>query len=257
MQVRGGFTSDVGTTRDINQDDIIFCQYEKNGKNFALGVMCDGIGGMQHGEIASKLVCRGLQEWFENVVSWIDMEKMNEKVLYAHLKDTVETLNQQVLDIYLNDKIRTGTTMSLIMIFRSKYYIIQVGDSRIYRYNKKLLQLTKDATLIDNSGEKAKQYLTNFMGKNEETFFTSSQGKLSNGDIFIFCSDGFYHKFVENDLQEFVWTQDEKEINEKCVKLVNYMKSRGERDNISVGIIKISDTNSFLNNIFKHKKKRN
>lgn len=257
MQVKGGFTSDIGTTRDINQDDIALCCYEKDGENFVLGVMCDGIGGMQHGEIASQLVCQGLREWFENIVSWINMKKMNEKILYAHLKDTVEALNQNVLDIYLNRRIRTGTTMSLIMIFRNKYYVIQVGDSRVYKYNKKLVQLTKDATIFDNTGEKTRQYLTNFMGKDEEISFTSSQGKIKNGDIFIFCSDGFYHQFIPTDLREVVLAQNNHEITEQCIKLVNFMKHRGEKDNISVGIIKISDNKTLLNQFMKKKKKCN
>lgn len=253
MQIEGCCFTNIGTTREINQDAIIFINQKKQKGNFALGAICDGIGGLEHGEVASGIVCDGLAKWYEDVKEWIDIKKVDETIIYCHLKDTIEVLNQKVLDYYKANGVRTGTTMSLIMILRQKFYIIQVGDSRIYRYRKHLQQLTEDETIVDYSGERCKKYLANFMGKAEVLKFSSVTGKIRAGDHFLFCSDGLYHRLLESDFdKKQLYYASTEELHHFCHDLVENMKERGETDNLSAGLIIIKGGNK-LKNLFQKK----
>lgn len=63
--------------------------------------------------------------------------------------------------------------MSLFMLVRNYYFIIQVGDSRVYLYREKRLhQLTVDASTTKLKNGRMKQYLNNYLGKSDELWFS-------------------------------------------------------------------------------------
>ena len=55
--------SEIGRVRKVNQDDVRF--YQKN-ENECPVVLCDGMGGHNAGEIASKMVCDDILETYKN-----------------------------------------------------------------------------------------------------------------------------------------------------------------------------------------------
>ena len=48
--------TDIGNGRPSNQDAYLLRQKEKNGKLYLLAVVCDGMGGLKKGEIASHYI---------------------------------------------------------------------------------------------------------------------------------------------------------------------------------------------------------
>ncbi len=238
MRLNGGCISDTGAVRKINQDAVFFRCMEQNGFYFALGAVCDGVGGLEHGEMASQSVIRGVEEWFEEISLWIDIEEIETEILYAHLLDGVEEWNIRVRNISLCENIHTGTTLSLIMIIRKNYYIVQVGDSRIYKYRYKLEQLTTDAVVTGFKNGEMKNYLANYMGKAEKLWFSEAKGVFQEGDMFLFCSDGGYHLLTERDVEEiYVNYREKTDLSEVSDQLIKRMITRGESDNVSMGII--------------------
>ena len=238
MRMYGGHTSHRGNTRKNNQDAVFLQCVEQKGEYFALGAVCDGIGGMEQGELASALIIGEIREWFQEVTAWLDISTVNPAVLFAHLKDGAENWNEKLREFCQREDIRTGTTMSLLLIIREHYYIIHVGDSRIYRYHDGLEQLTMDACVATMKNGRVKNYLDNYMGKSGELWFQALEGTVTGGDMFLFCSDGFYHRMTEEDL-DAVYRENRKKVDltESCERMVDTMMTRGERDNISLGII--------------------
>ncbi|MBD5552388.1 MAG: hypothetical protein HDQ96_14660 [Lachnospiraceae bacterium] len=238
MRLNGGCITDIGISRKVNQDAIFLRYMEKNGQYFAVGAVCDGIGGLEYGERASGLVIQEIRKWFGAIASWINIEEIKPEILCAHLLDGVEEWNAKVRNLSAAERIRTGTTLSLLLLIREYYYIVQVGDSRIYRYRGCLEQLTTDATVARLKNGKMKNYLANYMGKDEKLWFSTAQGTFREGDMFFFCSDGGYHFLTEKDVGEVYTNYGRKtDLKIELEKLLKMMISRGESDNISMGII--------------------
>lgn len=238
MRLNGGCASDIGRSRKVNQDAILFQCIEDSGQYFALGAVCDGVGGLEYGERASRLVIREVKNWFDAIAAWIDIPTMGAEILYAHLLDGAEEWNSKVQELSNSDHIRTGTTMSLILIIREQYYIVQVGDSRIYKFRQSLEQLTTDATVSHLKNGRMKAYLANYMGKGKNLWFSALEGTFQEGDMFLFCSDGGYHMLREEDVRTiYAGYTGKTDLTEISRKLTELMLDRGERDNISIGII--------------------
>lgn len=239
MKLLQGFYSDVGSTRSVNQDSIL-CRMIENKKNsFAIVAVCDGIGGLEHGEIASRIICECINETFDEIATWIDVDTVDADIIVSHMKDAVEEANQRLFDYKIMHGMQTGTTMSLLILLREYYYIIQVGDSRVYlmRYGF-LRQLTVDATVSSMVNGRMKSYLSNYMGKDRDVFYTVEEGSIRRDDLFVVCCDGFYHNLKVEDLNfdRRIFNSPDK-ANDKCRELVHLMMNRGDKDNITVGMV--------------------
>lgn len=237
MLFYGSCATDIGTSRKNNQDAILYKKISQKGNDFALGVICDGIGGLEHGEAASQCVIDSALKWFDDMASWIDIEMMNADILFSHFKDAAEDWNRLVRDMIVSKKINMGTTMSAILLIRDRYFIVHVGDSRIYRYNKRLELMTTDESMAKLRNGKMKLLLINYMGKEDVLSFYSAEGKISRGDIFLYGSDGFYHMFSDGDMGDICADIGIAGMDKICASVIGKMMRRGESDNISVGII--------------------
>lgn len=238
MKIRTACVSDIGSVRAVNQDAIVVKTLKKRKQMLAVGAVFDGIGGLERGELASALLAQELTEWIRLLPSKIDLLKVEPDILFAHFTDEAELLNERLCMFIREHGICTGSTMSAIMIVKDQYYVIQVGDSRVYRFHEFLEQLTDDETRYEEKEGRIRKKLSNYMGKKENLEFLAYQGKVYPGDRFLFCTDGFYHHFLASDITRML-NEDlrEKELKEELERLVGQMIQRGEHDNISVGIM--------------------
>lgn len=60
--------TDIGNGRPSNQDAYLLRQKEKDGKLYLLAVVCDGMGGLKKGEIASRYIVEVLKQWFDETL---------------------------------------------------------------------------------------------------------------------------------------------------------------------------------------------
>ena len=74
--------TDIGNGRPSNQDAYLLRQKEKNGKLYLLAVVCDGMGGLKKGEIASHYIVEVLKQ---NQNAPVSVEKQV-AILYAVTK---------------------------------------------------------------------------------------------------------------------------------------------------------------------------
>lgn len=129
----------IGLIREKNEDNVLAIAHPKNAKVKML-LVADGMGGREHGEIASKYVTESLEKWFQNK----DIKVLNDTKKTAELLTKyIKTLNSNLIKKYGEDKL--GTTLTLAIINKKETLLANVGDSRGYIYkDKKLIQVTED-----------------------------------------------------------------------------------------------------------------
>ena len=247
VNIKGGFATDAGIRDSINQDAILLRAMEQNGEWLAAGVVCDGIGGLERGEEASKLVISAFDKWFQGICQWVKVATIDLNALTQHATEAVKQWNRDIRSYCDRENIKSGTTLSMIMLVRGSYFIVHVGDSRVYCYNQLLTSLTVNDTTRKNVNGVEKELLNNFLGKSDELKYKIYTGEIKPGDIFIFCSDGFYRNFMPQDLGPCIAKyQSGMSVHQICVEAINLMKARQEQDNISVGMIYTEHTKKGL-----------
>ena len=236
MKFITGCATSAGGYRRVNQDSILLDTKE----SFAFGVVCDGIGGLDNSELASTFVADAAAEWYHGLVEWLEPETAATDIIFSHLRDAAEDWNYRLCEYIRSEGLRCGTTMSLISLLRDSGLIIHVGDSRIYRYRRDsgLDQLTVDMVTSKMSGGRMKTYLANYVGRQDELSYLPIAFDISPDELYIFGSDGFYHKFTEQDAERVYYNLSHGDSPKAlCHELISAMISRGEHDNISVGLI--------------------
>ncbi|MGN0593673.1 MAG: PP2C family protein-serine/threonine phosphatase [Hominimerdicola sp.] len=249
-----GAHTDVGIKKSVNQDAISIKVAETPYDEVLMGTVCDGLGGLDCGEIASSYVLKKFTEWFSNQLVSILNDSKFEDVLKSQWYDLVFDLNNKLLEYGKEKNMKLGTTLTNILVFKGKYYVIHIGDTRLYEINRKIKQLTNDHTLVAREvslghitmeqakNDKRKNVLLQCIGvtpKLEPDFFS---GKTSKNTVYLLCSDGFRHKISENEiLDKFspaaILSKDD--IVKKCREVIEIDKQRMETDNITAGVIKI------------------
>ena len=58
--------TDVGIRKKTNQDSALVMEATTDKGNVLLTVVCDGMGGLAKGEVASAAVIDAFSKWFEN-----------------------------------------------------------------------------------------------------------------------------------------------------------------------------------------------
>ena len=206
------FASSYMGTRDYQQDSYFYFETAKG----ALAVVCDGMGGMEHGERASQIAVKTLAEDFNDWTGgsipdfFASEAKKIDKAVYE-LRDE----NGKKMD--------AGTTCVAVIVDGSQMYWMSVGDSRIYiiRGNE-VLCVTRDHNYgyrLDRMLEKGEidreQYdaekkraeaLISFMGLNglEMLDVNKIPFELEQGDRVLLCSDGLYKNLADGQLDELL-----------------------------------------------------
>src|SRR5262245_61107095 len=128
--------TDVGIKRDHNEDNFTIIETD------CLFVVADGMGGHASGEVASKLACEVLTEFYartrDEEVTW--PFKMDVRLGYHEnrLSCGVRLANLRIFQTASSEagKRGMGTTVVALSIVGEKMYVGHVGDSRCYRLRK-------------------------------------------------------------------------------------------------------------------------
>lgn len=245
-----GVISDVGLTKKTNQDAIFCTSAQLDNHTAVFGVICDGLGGLSHGEVASSNAIHTLHQWFQEVYPLI---YKNWDEVKSSLADCLSTYNQRLYEFAQSHNIRIGTTISGVLILDDIYMTVNIGDSRVYCIrNQELLQLTKDHSFVQRemdegrmteeeaSVDKRKNILTRCIGIELVVEADFTFGKILPQDCFFFCSDGARHLVTPDEfVQIFNNIKDKDDLKLRLAEVIRVNKVREERDNISIGCIYI------------------
>lgn len=245
--------SDVGIKKHTNQDSFLVKVAQTNLGKICLCVVCDGMGGLSKGELASAAVIRTFERWFEQDFP-LQLEKgFNADELKLSWDNMVLEQNQLLSKYAARNGTRMGTTIVALLIIKNEYYIMNVGDSRAYMLNEGLQLLTKDQTFVQYeldlghiTWEEAQNHpqrnvLLQCIGASEVVMPDFYYGQAQPDCVFVLCSDGFRHVISPEEIFERLNPQvlyNEQVMKENAIWLTELNKSRREVDNISVALIR-------------------
>lgn len=250
--------SDVGIKKNTNQDSVLIKQASTDYGEVLLSVICDGMGGLAKGEVASAALIRAFSEWFEKEFPFILYEEKETKGIdYNSLQRSwnqlIDKVNHRIADYGAGFHAPCGTTLVALLMTDNQYYIVNVGDSRTYQLNGSLHQITRDQTYVQRemdegrmTAEEARNHpqrnvLLQCVGASQVVIPDFYQGEYKKGEVFILCSDGFRHLITDEEFIKILSPQlltDEKAMRDAAVYCTELNKQRKESDNISVVIIK-------------------
>lgn len=241
-----GFT-DVGKRRENNQDNFCIKQVSEN---TCFAIVCDGMGGQNGGQLASKIACDIIEEHLLEIGEDLQLQKENIDESVEDIKSIMirgmSKANIAVHDESLRDDTYKGmgTTAILVVVIDDLAYITHIGDSRVYVLNdKKLSQVTKDHSVVQelvDQGELTqeealthpnKNMITRAVGVNLLVDIDYMKIPFEAGDKMLICSDGLTN-MVQDFVIENVLIQNNAE--ESCRQLIELSNKAGGFDNITV-----------------------
>lgn len=244
--------TDIGISKDTNQDSVLIKHATLDDDEVLLAVVSDGMGGLSKGELASATVIRAFAKWFDEELPY-ELEEVDMQVIGAKWSLLLKELNAQILEYSKENGVEgVGTTFSGILFIGNQYVIVHVGDTRVYHIGVSLTQLTTDQTFVAREisrgtltleqakTDKRRNLLLQCVGASKVVEPQVICGKTEKG-AYMLCSDGFRHEITEAEIYESLnpinlINKDAMHNNAKY--LIEQVKSREEKDNISVILIK-------------------
>lgn len=240
--------SDRGNVKETNEDSFSLSIAETDHGQLVMGLVCDGVGGFDKGELASGTTVQYFDDWFEKKLpellrsfSWGEIEK--------EWEESVKIVNQSILDYSKEKNISLGTTAIMALFYDEKLLMLNVGDSRLYEIGETLRQLSKDQSVVqrevdlgnlreeDMEKDPRRNVLLQCIGATRNLIPDTKILPVEKNKTYLLCSDGFRHKLepreIINALEPGVCTSDYN-MQTTLESLVKLVKQRQERDNISV-----------------------
>ncbi len=254
MEITSCYVSDIGTQKTVNQDSLAIKVAETPYGRVAMAVVCDGMGGLSKGELASAEVVRAFEQWFLNsLLSWMQ-RGCEVQELSSQWNGIVQQQNIKLVQYGHERGIRLGTTATVLLLLSDRYYLLSIGDSRAYEITDvRITCLTHDHSFVMrevDEGRLTRQQAENDPRRNillqcigasknvEPDFF---EGVTSHKTTYLLCTDGFRHRAMQEEMRETLCPSslwDANTMNAKLSFLVEQIKQRGEQDNITAVILK-------------------
>lgn len=242
--------TDVGIVKSINQDSVLMKHASSRVGEVLMAVICDGMGGLYKGELASASLTLGFAKWFDEELpaelQHLDMNRISRKLVFL-----VRDWNDRILAHGRELGVRLGTTCSAILFVGNRYVIVHVGDTRVYHAGVHLRQLTEDQTFVareiregrmtlKQAGEdKRRSLLLQCVGASGTVEPQVICGNTARG-MYMICSDGLWHEISAEELHTVLRSfpsGNKSRIREQARYLIDQVKDRQETDNISVVLI--------------------
>lgn len=236
--------TNVGKQREKNEDYFKVGTYE----GYNVYIVADGMGGYHGGEIASKLAT---EETFENILKAIDKGLINSpNGIGLTIIDAIKRANNKVYEYSRKDENlkNMGTTIIVAIEKDNKLYYASLGDSRIYKYTKKLEQITIDDTYVfallkDGiiTEEEAKVHpqrhvLTKALGIGKKIELSYNEVDIKEGDVILMCTDGITNMISNPKIEEILVKNKDTDLN-VADTLIKEANSNGGTDNSTAVVI--------------------
>lgn len=244
--------TDIGIVKDTNQDSLLIKHASTELGEVMMAVVCDGMGGLSKGELASATVIRAFNKWFDEELPF-ELEHMDMQVIGSKWSLMLKDLNLRIQEYGQQfGGSGLGTTFSGILFFADQYVIVHVGDSRVYQIGASLNQLTEDQTFVAREirrgtmtpeqakTDKRRNMLLQCVGASRTVEPQIICGRTEVG-AYLLCSDGFRHEITPAEIYETLHPRnltDKNVMHNNTRYLIEQVKARRERDNISAILIK-------------------
>ena len=247
MKTQSYAVTDVGKVRTGNEDYYLI-RDETSKETLEYGklyLVCDGMGGHQAGEVASKMAADEFAKFYYSP------DLKNKENITERIKEAIQLTNSKVYEASLSNPALQGmgTTIVGLIIKGKKAYVFNIGDSKCFVIDKdNITQVTEDHSLVNElvkskiiTEEEAKvsskrNILTRALGTDKDAKPFTAEFDIYGTETFILCTDGLSNMVKENEIKHFLSENDLKTALDKMVALAN---ERGGPDNITVVGVKL------------------
>lgn len=235
-----------------NQEDSIYPIEDKATENDRLFLLCDGMGGHEHGEVASQSISKSLSSFL--LQHAVASEGLEDKLLSDALAYAYEELDKLAI---AGDTRQMGTTLTLLYFHSNGCTAAHIGDSRIYHLRPSshtILYKSRDHSLVYDlyqAGELTYEEMKTFPQKNVITRAMIAGDRnhpkpdvihisdIQPGDYFYICSDGMLEQMEDEELLD-VFSANVRD-EEKQQMLIS--ETSDNKDNHSAYIVHIKEVN--------------
>jgi serine/threonine protein phosphatase PrpC len=252
MAVEAYGITDPGSVRAENQDRILF------DTGLGIFVLCDGLGGHQHGEVAAEMAVAAVNQYIDASqdrydVSWPFGYNFDLSLDANRLLTGIKLANRQVWRRAEQNLecAGMGTTVAAALLSYDRVVIGNVGDSRVYRLRgHELLQLSIDDTMLGSMVQRGllspaelathpmRNVLTQSAGSQEEVDVHILEEDVREGDTLLLCSDGLYGVVDDSEIGFILGVEETLEGASR--RLVDATIAAGAPDNVSVVLVRHS-----------------
>lgn len=209
-------------------------------------IVCDGVGGSENGEIASKIVAQS--------VGTALLKAPTLEIDTPFVNQLLSDARQKLIDYARLHQLSTNmaTTFSLLVFFRERAFLSWCGDSRVYHIrNGEILFKTDDHSLVSTlvkNGEITEEEARTHPQKNmllkavnaDETD-PEADGhwieEVLDGDYFMLCTDGLLENIGDRDIKFLLEQNDRGSID--LVQSIQKFCYDKTRDNYSMYLVKV------------------
>jgi len=248
MELTYAELSSPGPIRENNEDSVGYWEphtTEEKRSRGTVAVLADGVGGMHHGEVASRLAVETALKTFREGAAEQNSQQL--------LTQMFNAANLAVYDKGMENhgKFRMATTLAIVILRNNEIVVGNVGDSRVYLVRKaQIKQLSTDHTyagmqqkfgLISEQEAKTSEnrsILTRSVGQEPVIRVEVESSTVFKGDRVVLCSDGLYTHVADSEIADIVSRYSPAQA---CRKLVALAEQRGTDDNLSVQTLQINE----------------
>jgi len=206
-----------------NQEDTIYPSVGMATEADRVFVLCDGMGGAEHGEVASATVAGAVA--FSLQKSLNQCEATPRQILKLALNDAYDALDAHNTSEEKTSAKTMGTTLCVLILHDGGALMAHIGDSRIYHVrpsSRSILTKTRDHSMVRDMielGEITAEHAKNVNYRNiitrvmqPNTDRDPSQidetTDVQAGDYFYLCSDGMLEQMDDEQLLEILCASD-------------------------------------------------
>lgn len=249
MEFLAGAYTDVGTRKTINQDAFALRIVGDSPWSIAFAVVCDGVGGMTEGEIASGVAAQAFAEWFERRAPELSLALPEQEEIFREWNELAQRVNRCIYVHAQRQGVHIGTTATVFLAAGEQGFAMNIGDTRLYCVEAEQLRVvTKDNTLVQQEidrgvlseeealTDKRRHILIRCLGAEETAQPDFYFGRLRVGSSYLLCSDGFRNQQSPAELRESFRADrfaGEGDIAAALRSAAERAKARGETDNIT------------------------
>jgi serine/threonine protein phosphatase PrpC len=243
--------TDVGRRRKINEDSFLVAPEAR------LYAVCDGMGGHNAGEVASKMSIETLASFVEKSaveqeITWPWGIDSNLSFDANRLKTAIKLANARVFQAADNREELTGmgTTVVAVLVDGDLMTIGSAGDSRCYLVRGgELKQLTRDDSWVsaalgegilssdDVEHHPLRNVITKAVGARDTIDLDVIEHRLQPGDVVMLCSDGLHGLVNDQGLAALLVPMPDS-LEDATARLVDAANEAGGRDNVTVVLLR-------------------
>jgi protein phosphatase len=246
--------TDVGRRRKLNEDSFVV------DTEASLYAVCDGMGGHNAGEVASRMAIEALESFIqkshrEKEITWPYGLETELSFDGNRLKTAIKLANKRVYKAADNreDYTGMGTTAVAALITDNVATIGSAGDSRCYLFRAgTLTQLTRDDSWVSAAWTEGiltsdeidkhplRNVITKAVGAKDSIEIDVVEHPLAPGDVIMLCSDGL-HAMMNDEAILAVVTPFPDTLEQAAAQLIDAANEAGGKDNVSVVLVRYTE----------------